>query len=154
MVKECSSFKIKYTDSSCLLVVPCISLFYFIHTAKNLCPSPLPRAASQVCLYLIVFITWDIYVILIEQVTHMRSWFSLNNYYCNLLFIYLPLVRLMSGCRDIIVSPPFCALMRNLGIDPKNKGVAWWPSKYSRQVTVLMESFDNTWLFWKVSCNC
>lgn len=75
MAKEFSSFKIKYIDSSCFLVVFCI---FLCHTASNVCPSRGPRVAVQVCLYLIIFLALEISSILMESVMHMRSWFSLN----------------------------------------------------------------------------
>ena len=58
---------------------------------------PVPRVTVR--LSLVIFWTLEISMIL-REATHMRSWFNLKNYY--LLFRYVPLVRLMSGCRDII----------------------------------------------------
>lgn len=48
----------------------------------------------------------------------------------------------MSGCRDIIVAPPFCSLMQNVHISPKNKGVAWWPSTSSWKVLRVRDAFE------------
>lgn len=102
---------------------------------------PVPRVTLSYSRRMFMFSNFWTLEICMSQVTYMRSWFSLNNY-C-LLFRYLPLVRLISGCRDMFVSPPvLCIDAEHTYYIPRTKELLGDQVNLSLSILIIRDAFE------------